>query len=93
MSEPVAFARNANKPSFADQRSNMHDVPRADRRGATSRLPFSESTDEFAAVPGMPDARFWADSVSDFEQALPLESGPALPDFTDEWVHLFLQLL
>ena len=78
LSGPVAFARNANKPSFADQRSNMHDIPRADRRGATSRPPFSESTDELAGVPGMPSARFWADSVSDFEQALPQEPGPWL---------------
>jgi predicted acylesterase/phospholipase RssA len=78
LSEPVAFARNANKPIFADQRSNMHDLPRADRPGATSRPPFSESTDEFAGVPGIPGARFWADCISDFEQALPPESGPWL---------------
>jgi Patatin-like phospholipase len=78
LSEPVAFARNANKPIFADQRSNMHDLPRADRRGATSRPPFNESTDEFAGIRGMPGARFWADSVADFEQALPPESGPWL---------------
>jgi predicted acylesterase/phospholipase RssA len=76
--EPVAFARNANRPIFADQRSNMHDVPRVDRSGATLRLPFGESTEELAGIPGMPGARFWADSISDFEQALPPESGPWL---------------
>jgi hypothetical protein len=78
LSEPVAFARNANNPSFADQRSNMHNLPRADRRAEALRLPFRETTDEFAGVPGMPTARFWADSISDFEQALPPESGPWL---------------
>jgi hypothetical protein len=78
LSEPVAFARNANKPSFAGHHSNIHDVPPADRRRATVRPPFIESTDEFAGVSGMPGARFWADSISDFEQALPPESGPWL---------------
>jgi hypothetical protein len=29
MSEPVAFARDTNKLSFADQRSNMHEMPQA----------------------------------------------------------------
>ena len=29
MSEPVAFARDTNKLSFADQRSNMHEVPQS----------------------------------------------------------------
>src|SRR3984893_6444481 len=76
--EPVAFARNANKPIFADQRSNMHDVPRADRHSATLRPPFSESIDELAGIPGMPGARFWSAAVSDFEQALPQGSGPWL---------------
>jgi predicted acylesterase/phospholipase RssA len=76
--EPVAFARNANKPISVDQRSNKHNFPHADRRDATPRFPFSESADEFASIPGMPGARFWADSISDFEQALPEGSGPWL---------------
>jgi Patatin-like phospholipase len=78
LSEPIAFARNANKRIFVDRGSNMRDFPRADRRGATLRLPFSEGTDEVAGVPGMSSARFWADSISDFEQALPEGSGPWL---------------
>ena len=78
LSEGIASARDANKPSFVDQHSNMPNLPHANRRSGTPRPPFSESTDEFAAVPGMPGARFWADSVADFEQALPLESGPWL---------------
>ena len=79
LSAPIAFARNANKPIFVDQRSSMRGSPRADRRDATlKRPPFSEGADEFAGVPGMPSARFWADSISDFEQALPQGSGPWL---------------
>jgi predicted acylesterase/phospholipase RssA len=31
-----------------------------------------------AAVPGMPDARFWADSEADFKAALPAQPGPWL---------------
>jgi len=35
------------------------------------RVPFTPAEDEIAAIPGMPDARFWADSTSAFEQAVP----------------------
>jgi Patatin-like phospholipase len=31
-----------------------------------------------AAIPGMPDARFWSDSVADFKAALPSQAGPWL---------------
>ncbi len=42
------------------------------------RTPFTAADDAVAAIPGMPDARFWADSVSDFEKALPSQPGPWL---------------
>jgi predicted acylesterase/phospholipase RssA len=42
------------------------------------RAPFTAADDAAAAIPGMPDARFWADSVSDFEKALPPQPGPWL---------------
>jgi predicted acylesterase/phospholipase RssA len=42
------------------------------------RAPFTAADDAVAAIPGMPDARFWADSVPDFEKALPAQPGPWL---------------
>jgi Patatin-like phospholipase len=42
------------------------------------RTPFTAADQAAAAVPGMPDARFWGDSVADFERALPSQPGPLL---------------
>jgi predicted acylesterase/phospholipase RssA len=42
------------------------------------RTPFTAADDAVAAIAGMPDARFWADSVPDFEKALPPQPGPWL---------------
>ena len=43
-----------------------------------ARTPFTAADDAAAAIPGMPDARFWADSEADFNAALPKEPGPWL---------------
>jgi predicted acylesterase/phospholipase RssA len=42
------------------------------------RIPFTAADEVAAAIPGMPDARFWADSVADFTAALPPQPGPWL---------------
>jgi hypothetical protein len=42
------------------------------------RIPFTAADEAAAAIPGMPDARFWADSVTDFSAALPPQPGPWL---------------
>ena len=42
------------------------------------RTPFTAADDATAAIPGMPDARFFADSQADFARALPKEPGPWL---------------
>ena len=39
------------------------------------RAPFTAADDAVAGVPGMPDARFWADAETDFEKALPTQRG------------------
>jgi hypothetical protein len=50
--------------------------------GAPSKLPprtpFTAADEAAAVIPGMPDARFWGDSVADFERALPSQPGPWL---------------
>ena len=42
------------------------------------RTPFTAADDAAAVIPGMPDARFWADSATDFKNALPSQPGPWL---------------
>jgi predicted acylesterase/phospholipase RssA len=42
------------------------------------RTPFTAEEDAAAVVPGIPDARFWADSLADFTSALPSKPGPWL---------------
>jgi predicted patatin/cPLA2 family phospholipase len=42
------------------------------------RTPFTAADDAVAAIPGMPDVRFWADSETDFAKALPPQHGPWL---------------
>ena len=43
-----------------------------------ARAPFTAADEAAAAIPGMPDARFWADSTTDFKNALPSQPGPWL---------------
>jgi predicted acylesterase/phospholipase RssA len=42
------------------------------------RAPFTAADEAAAVIPGMPDARFWADSQADFAKALPPAPGPWL---------------
>jgi len=50
--------------------------PAAQLQKLPPRIPFTAADDAVAGVPGMPDARFWADSETDFEKALPPQRGP-----------------
>jgi hypothetical protein len=42
------------------------------------RVAFTAAEDAASAIPGMADARFWADSETDFKSALPPQPGPWL---------------
>jgi predicted patatin/cPLA2 family phospholipase len=42
------------------------------------RAPFTAADQAVAGIPGMVDARFWADSETDFAKALPSQRGPWL---------------
>jgi Patatin-like phospholipase len=64
-------------------RSNSRTVPppppaAAQPQKLPPRAPFTAADEAVATVPGMPDARFWADSESDFAKALPAQRGPWL---------------
>ncbi|MGE3149592.1 MAG: patatin-like phospholipase family protein, partial [Pseudorhodoplanes sp.] len=43
-----------------------------------ARENFTAEEQKAAAIPGMPDARFWSDSVADFKKAIPDNPGPWL---------------
>jgi predicted acylesterase/phospholipase RssA len=52
--------------------------PQPQAKQLPARIPFTAADEVAAAIPGMPDARFWADSVADFTAALPPQPGPWL---------------
>jgi predicted acylesterase/phospholipase RssA len=43
-----------------------------------ARVPFTDAEDAISIIPGIPEARFWADSETDFKNALPEQPGPWL---------------
>src|SRR3979411_1084243 len=57
--------------------SAQESVPRK-QPDAGERRTFSKDDQDVAAVPGMPEARFWRDSEGDFANALPQVEGPWL---------------
>jgi predicted acylesterase/phospholipase RssA len=52
--------------------------PQSQAKQLPPRIPFTAADEALAAIPGMPDARFWADSIADFTAALPPQPGPWL---------------
>jgi predicted acylesterase/phospholipase RssA len=52
--------------------------PQAQATQLPPRTPFTAADEVAAAIPDMPDARFWADSIADFTAALPPQPGPWL---------------
>src|SRR5580698_10254228 len=52
--------------------------PQPQAKQLPPRIPFTAAEEVAATIPGMPDARFWADSVADFTAALPSQPGPWL---------------
>jgi len=67
---------------FARTQSKNTSQPSAPAPAAASqapklppRAPFTAAEEATAIIPGMPDARFWGDSIEDFERALPPRPG------------------
>src|ERR1700675_2865608 len=52
--------------------------PQPQAKQLPPRIPFTSADEVAATIPGMPDARFWADSIADFTAALPPQPGPWL---------------
>jgi hypothetical protein len=54
------------------------DQPAAGSDGPLPRTPFAAADQQVAAIANMPEARFWADSESEYLRALPSKPGPWL---------------
>ncbi|HXX03497.1 MAG TPA: patatin-like phospholipase family protein [Xanthobacteraceae bacterium] len=53
-------------------------APQATTKELPPRVPFTAAEDAVSVIPGVPEARFWADSETDFKNALPSQPGPWL---------------
>lgn len=74
--------RDTNAPSVPLPRQKPGESKKAETKTAPGEAPtrpeFTADDEEVAQIPGMPDARFFADSVPDFQRALPSQPGPWL---------------
>jgi hypothetical protein len=59
-------------------KSSEAERPAAGSDGPIPRTPFTAADQQVAAVANMPDARFWADSETEYLRALPPKPGPWL---------------
>jgi predicted acylesterase/phospholipase RssA len=86
---PFAAAQDGNAPArkAPAHKASAHKTalakapaaqPQPQAKQLPPRIPFTAADEIAAAIPGMPDARFWADSVADFTAALPPQPGPWL---------------
>ncbi len=77
-------AKTVSQPSLIIQAKKVtppktpNPPPEAKSTELPPRVPYTAAEALVAAIPGMPDARFWADSESDYRNALPLDPGPWL---------------
>lgn len=87
-----AHAQDVPKPAAVTRHHAARAQPKAAPKAASNapavaavkpkqlppRTPFTAADEAAAAIPGMPDARFWGDSEKDFINALPSQPGPWL---------------
>jgi predicted acylesterase/phospholipase RssA len=75
-----ARAARAHSPPIPVPRPPGHPEAPAAGQPATlpPRTPFTAAEDAAAVVPGIPEARFFADAVADYKNALPSKPGPWL---------------
>jgi predicted acylesterase/phospholipase RssA len=74
-----AAAQNRSAPAHKRAPAKTPEAqPQPPAKQLPPRIPFTAADEALAAIPGMPDARFWADSVADFTAAVPQQPGPWL---------------
>jgi len=77
--KPHPRPRRVARPHKSDARAPTAAVPApAPAPQLPPRAVFTAADDQAAAIPGIPDARFFADSIADFAKALPSQPGPWL---------------
>ncbi len=69
---------SAHAKTAPGQGTSQAPAPGAQAGKFPPRTQFTAADDAVAAIPGMPDARFFADSETDFAKALPAQPGPWL---------------
>jgi hypothetical protein len=81
MGEATALSAQSKKKAAKKKskaKSGEAERPASGSAGPLPRTPFTAADQEAAAIPNMPDARFWADSESEYLRALPPKPGPWL---------------
>jgi hypothetical protein len=76
-----ALAQTAQHPAAPPPKKPAAAVPPATAAQLPKpppRTPFTAADDDAAVIPGIPEARFFADSQADFAKALPAKPGPWL---------------
>jgi predicted acylesterase/phospholipase RssA len=76
ISSQVVVRARSKKPGKRSNSGSPAATPQSSQ--LAPRVPFTAAEDDVAVIPGMPDARFWADSTADFIKALPAQGGPWL---------------
>src|SRR5579863_5442502 len=76
-SQPLLVAEAQTKHSTANRGTKPQSGPSAQQQ-LPPRIPFTAAEDAVATIPGIPNARFWTDSETDFKNALPAQPGPWL---------------
>jgi hypothetical protein len=66
------------EPGAAYAQTKKKDTQKQKQKEQPGRTPFTAEDQAAAVVPGIPDARVWGDSETDFQKVLPTVSGPWL---------------
>jgi len=77
---PAIVVARDERPSAdrAAKKAKEPPPPPAAQQKLPPRVPFTAAEDAASVIPGMPDARFFMDSVADYKNALPQQPGPWL---------------
>jgi hypothetical protein len=75
---PLLVAQAQTKHSTTSRGTKTQSPAPSAQQQLPPRIPFTAAEDAVATIPGMPNARFWMDSETDFKNALPAEPGPWL---------------
>jgi hypothetical protein len=76
--EPSAISAQSKKKKAAKKKARSGQTAKQAQDGPIPRTPFSPGDQDAAAIANIPNARFWADSETEYLRALPPQRGPWL---------------